>query len=173
MKLSIERVKIDQSDILLNLIEKYEYEFSQWNKRDIDESGLFGYPNLDDYFNKEHYGAFFIMADGKLAGFAMIDNQAEVDDRDTDFRMAEYFILHKYRRYGLGKLAFLELLAMHPGKWQLRLHPHNEASVYFWERVVSEYTNGDYEFIRFYPNTAYFDGTLGHIFFFNSKGRIS
>ncbi len=42
MKVEIVEVKEDEKEILLNLIEKYLYEFSQWKKTDVNivESAL-------------------------------------------------------------------------------------------------------------------------------------
>ena len=41
----VELVKVtaDKKDVLNNLMEKYLYEFSQWEKTDIGEDGLYGY----------------------------------------------------------------------------------------------------------------------------------
>ena len=36
MKVEIVEVKEDEKEILLNLIEKYLYEFSQWEKTDVN-----------------------------------------------------------------------------------------------------------------------------------------
>ena len=59
---------------------------------------------------------------------------------------------------------------MHYGKWQLKRHPHNTASVYFWNQVVNEYTKGKYRLIERYPNKEvdYEDGTPADVFFFEN-----
>lgn len=40
-------------DTMMNLIEKYLYEFSQWEKTDVNEDGLYGYEYLDCYFEEK------------------------------------------------------------------------------------------------------------------------
>jgi len=47
MDISIELVKKDEKEILKNLLEKYCYEFSQYNEKDVNNLGLYGY----DYFD--------------------------------------------------------------------------------------------------------------------------
>ena len=37
-----------------NLLEKYLYEFSQWEKTDVNEEGSYGYEYLDCHFEEEH-----------------------------------------------------------------------------------------------------------------------
>jgi len=40
MDITIESVKKEEKEILKNLLEKYEYEFSQYNNLDVNELGL-------------------------------------------------------------------------------------------------------------------------------------
>lgn len=47
------KVTADKKAVLNNLMEKYLYEFSQWEKTDVDENGLFNYEWLDCYFTEE------------------------------------------------------------------------------------------------------------------------
>lgn len=87
---------------------------------------------------------------------------------ETDFQMSEFFVLYKYRRSGVGKQAVFQILDMHKGRWQLKRHPANTASVYFWDHVIDEYTKGCFELVKAYPGTEYDDGTLADVFFFES-----
>lgn len=168
MIVELKQVTFDEKEILRNLLEKYDYEFSQWDKRDVNNLGLYGYQYLDHYWTEDKRWAYFILVDKKLAGFAMITNLPDVDDRETDFQMAEFFILHKYRRMGVGKQAFYKVLELHKGKWHLKRHPANISSVHFWDKVINEYTNGNFELVNSYPRTEYDDGTLADVFFFNN-----
>jgi predicted acetyltransferase len=168
MNVELKKVSIDEKEILRNLLEKYNYEFSQWAKNDVNDLGLYGYQYLDYYWTENKRWAYFVLVDNKLAGFAMIIDLPEVDDRETDFQMAEFFILHKYRQHGIGKQVCFQIFELHKGRWQLKRHPHNIASVLFWDKVIDEYTHGQYELVRAYPNTEYDDGTCGDIYFFNT-----
>ncbi len=168
MVIELKPVSVDGKEILRNLLEKYDYEFSQWDKRDVNSLGLYGYSYLDYYWTEDKRWAYFILVDGKPAGFVMVIDLPEVADRSCDFQMAEFFVMYKYRRLGVGKEAFLKTMDLHHGKWQLKRHPMNLASVYFWDRVIDEYTGGRYELVRGYPGTEYDDGTAADVFFFEN-----
>jgi Predicted acetyltransferase len=71
MDIIIEPVKKEEKEILRNLLEKYNYEFSQYNGLDINNLGLYGYDYLDSYWTEENRFPFFIKINNKLAGFIM------------------------------------------------------------------------------------------------------
>ncbi|MDR2602278.1 MAG: hypothetical protein LBC53_07495 [Spirochaetaceae bacterium] len=48
MNIEIELVKKEEKEILKNLLEKYSYEFSQWENNDVNDIGLYEYNYLDN-----------------------------------------------------------------------------------------------------------------------------
>ena len=168
MDIKLKRILLEDKEILKNLLEKYDYEFSQYDGRDVNKLGLYDYQYLDYYWNEKNRWAYFIEVDGKLSGFVMVNDYSEVEDRKTDFVIAEFFVMYKYRRLGIGKTVFFRLLDLHRGTWQLKRHPKNVPSVHFWNKVIDEYTKGNYEMVASYPQTEYGDGTLADVFFFKS-----
>ena len=168
--LKIVEAKKEDRDTMMNLLEKYLYEFSQWEKMDIGDDGLYGYEYLDCYFEEENRYPYFIKVDDKLAGLILVSDYPEVPEENTDFCLSEFFIMNKYRRKGYGKEAVFQVLNMHHGKWQLKRHPHNIGSVHFWNKVISEYTKGNYRLVEKYPNkdVDYEDGTPADVFFFEN-----
>ena len=170
MQIALRRVDYAEKQILANLLEKYNYEFSQYDGRELNALGLFGYRYLDHYWTDRNRWAYFIEADGKLAGFVMINGCAEAQDRPCDYSIAEFFVMYKYRRAGVGRQAFVLAADSHRGKWQLKMHPKNLAAKRFWERVVPEYAGAKCELVRDYPHTVpYVDGSPGDIFFFDNR----
>ncbi|WP_055668593.1 GNAT family N-acetyltransferase [Desnuesiella massiliensis] len=167
MNIELKRVNVENKEILKNLLEKYDYEFSQWDNKDVNKLGLYGYNYLDYYWTEEKRWAFFIVVDGNLAGFAMINDYPEANEK-TDYSLAEFFVMYKYRHLGVGKSVAMKVFDMFHGKWQLKRHPKNITSVEFWNKVISEYTGGHYRLVESYPNASYDDGTLGDIFFFEN-----
>lgn len=168
--LTVTEANISDRNTLMNLLEKYLYEFSQWEKTDVNEDGLYGYEYLDCYFEEENRFPYLIKVDDKLAGFVLVSDHPEVPDEGTDFCLSEFFIMNKYRRKGYGKEAAFRVFDMHHGKWQLKRHPHNIGSVYFWNNVIGEYTKGNYRLVEGYPNKEadYEDGTPADVFFFEN-----
>ena len=169
MHIELTQAPIEEREILANLLQKYLYEFSQWNQWDVNPLGLYNYPWLDCYWDPdERRWAYLIRADGKLAGFVMVNDYPEASDRPCDFAIAEFFVMHKYRRAGVGSFAAKAAFDLHRGQWQLKYHPKNMASAAFWNKVVGEYTGGRYALVRGYPGSEYDDGTAGDVLFFEN-----
>lgn len=170
MHFELEPVAEEQKEILRNLLEKYDYEFSQYDGVEVNALGLYGYSYLDNYWTEDGRWAFFLKVDGKLAGFAMVNNYPEAGE-PLDFCMSEFFVMYKYRRCGLGRWAAFALFNRFQGLWQLKRTPRNVGSVYFWDKVVSEYTKGNFRLERGRADIAYFDGTPADLFTFRTDGK--
>lgn len=166
MKMELLPVEKQDKEILRNLLEKYNYEFSRYDGRDVNSLGLYDYSYLDHYWTEKNRWAFFMKVDGKLAGFAMVNDYPESQDEETDYTMAEFFVMYKYRRCGVGGWACRALFEKFPGRWQLRRHPNNIGSVHFWDKIVAECSGGNFRLMRSHPAADYDDGTLGDVFFF-------
>ena len=167
LNISIVPVNKDEKEILKNLSEKYHYEFSQYNEMDINELGLYGYDCLDCYWTEPKLFSYFIIVDGKLAGFAVINDIPTVK-MEIDYYLADFSVMYKYRRLGVGKYAVKYLFDMYKGKWQLIYHPKNETSKHFWQNVVSEYTKGKYELITDSVEARLEDGVIRHVMVFET-----
>ena len=168
MIIELQEVELEEKEILKNLLEKYEYEFSQWTNKEVNKLGLYGYEYLDYYWTEKRRYPFFIMVDGQLAGFVMINDFPEADE-EVDYVISEFFVMYKYIRLGVGRVAAFKAFDSFSGRWQLKRHPKNKASVCFWDKVVKEYTKGDFRLIEGYKDTEYEDGTLGDVFFFDNR----
>lgn len=166
MQFELREVTVEEKEILRNLMEKYFYEFSQYDKLDINPLGLYGYGYLDGYWTEEGRWPFFLLADGKLAGFALVNNYPEGGE-PLDYCMSEFFVLYNYRRCGLGKWAAYQLFDRFKGLWQLKRTPRNTASVYFWDKVVGGYTGGNFK-LESRADIAYDDGTPADLFTFRT-----
>ncbi len=88
---------------------------------------------------------FVIRADGNPAGFAIINARSENLPPDVDVDMLDFFIAGKYRRQGVGRVAARLLFETFRGRWLVEQLAGNAAAIAFWNHVVGEYTNGDYE----------------------------
>lgn len=86
--------------------------------------------------------------------------------RSYDYAMAEFFVMYPYRRSGIGQYIAKYIFDKYPGNWEIGRHPKNIASVRFWDNVIKDYTNGQYEVIYSCPEHQYSDGTLGDVLSF-------
>jgi predicted acetyltransferase len=167
INITIEQIKIDEKEILKNLLEKYNYEFSQYDNRDVNKLGLYGYDYLDHYWVENNRDAYFINIDNNLAGFIMVNDYPEINIK-TNYTMSEFFVMYKYRRLGIGKYVVNHILNKYKGKWQLKYHPRNIVSENFWINIINEYTKGKYKIIKDNPEARYEDGTIGTIIIFET-----
>lgn len=165
MKTSIKRVGSDEKDTLANLLEKYNYEFSQYDKRQFDNNGLFGYKYLNNYFKESGRFAYFIFVDDTLAGFALINKYKECD-RPIDWSIAEFFVSYNFRRQGVATEAVRQIFNIHKGWWHIKYHKKNIASVVLWNKIAKMYSD-DYELCI--GDEPFDDGTEASVLFFEVK----
>lgn len=145
MNINIEPILIEQKSVFVQMMELYNYDFSEFSDDDINEYGYFGYPRIDDYWNEEGRYPFFIRVDGKLAGLVLVRSCCEHNDLPNPHNIAEFFVMKKYRRRGVGKVAAMKIFDMFPGGWEISQWVNNLPAQKFWQKVVAEYTNGKYD----------------------------
>ena len=144
MKITIEPIAIEQKSVLVQMMELYNYDFSEFSNDDINEYGYFGYSRIDDYWNEEGRYPFFVRVDGKLAGLVLIRSCSEYNDLQYPHNIAEFFIMKKYRKKGVGRIVAKEMFDRFAGGWEISVWANNKVAKKFWERVVHEYTDGKY-----------------------------
>lgn len=163
MNVELKQVTEKEKPTLENLLEKYNYEFSQYNKQKFGNNGLFGYEYLPNYFTDNDRFAYFIMAENELAGFALINKHHECD-RPIDWSMAEFFVAYNFRRRGVAAKAIDIIFTKHKGWWHIKYHKDNEASVALWNNTAKKYSDGSYELIT--GIEPFDDGTESQVLFF-------
>jgi predicted acetyltransferase len=141
MDLSITPAIHSEKAVLRRLLELYLYDFSEFTGGDLDEHGLFGYRYLDHYWTEPDRLPFLLRVEGKLAGFALV-RRPDADGVADTLDMAEFFVLRKYRRAGVGRQAALALFSALPGRWEVRETAENLAAQAFWRAVIAEHTSG-------------------------------
>ena len=55
--------------------------------------------------------------------------------------MADFFILRRYRRYGVGTEAARQIWSRYPGPWEVRVMEANKAAHEFWACAVKGVLN--------------------------------
>lgn len=156
MEIRLKQALLEEKNKLSNLLEKYNYEFSQYDKIPYDENGLFGYHYLDNYWTDEDRFPYFILVDNKLAGFALINKHPECH-KPVDWAVAEFFVTYHYRKQGVATAIMNEIFHIHKGCWHIKYHKDNIASSVFWNKIAKKYSNDNYEICR--GSEDYHDGT--------------
>lgn len=145
MNISVEPILIEQKSVFIQMMELYNYDFSEFSDDDINEYGYFGYSRIDDYWNEEGRYPFFIRVDGKLAGLVLVRSCSEYNHLSNPHNIAEFFVMKKYRRKGVGKVAAMKIFDMFPGGWEISQWANNLPAQNFWKQTINEYTNGKYD----------------------------
>lgn len=127
---------------IANLFQLYVHDFSeQWagtERGELQPDGRYpAYPHLDSYWQERARWPYLILADGRLAGFVLI-NDVSHSGRPLDFAVAEFFVARKHRRGGVGRAAARLAIQHRPGQWEMAVSRRNTAAQAFWRGVAAE-----------------------------------
>ena len=128
-------VELTDRETLNNLTQLYQYDFSEIEALNVAADGRFH--ALDAL---EIDRAYFVRADGQLAGFALVRHQpSQIEPDSLVWWMQEFFILRRYRRKGIGRTAASLVIQRHPGLWEITETPSNQGATAFWRAVLHTY----------------------------------
>ena len=130
------------AELLSNLLELYIHDLSAaFPDIELGADGRFGYSALALYWSQpERRFPFLIKCGARVAGFALVTRGSPATDDPQVFDVAEFFVLRRYRRSGVGRRAATLLWKRLPGKWIVRVFEGNPGAVPFWSRVIEEFT---------------------------------
>lgn len=144
MNTTIARVPLEERQILRNLMELYQFETSAYENKDVGPLGLYPYRYFDHYWTEEGRHPFMVRCDDRLAGFTLVNGHCLVSKDGPSCAIAEFFIMPRYRREGVGRHVAESLFRMFPGQWEVRQVDGNEAAQLFWRKVIGDFTGGRY-----------------------------
>jgi predicted acetyltransferase len=116
-------------EILRQLLEFNAYETSRFEDAELDEHGRFGYRYLDHYWTEKGRHPYLILVGLSIAGMALVRE-------GPPHSIAEFLIMPKHRRTGVGTAAARDVLLRYPGQWEVRQAPGNAAAVAFWRHAI-------------------------------------
>ena len=140
MKIDITKATVDDKPLLGRLLEFSEHELSPFAQSNVSANGTFGYSYLDLYWKEEGRHAFLVRVDSQIAGFAMVN--AHHHTPDAQFSMAEFLIMRRFQRQGIGKAVAFEVFSRFRGIWEIGQLRKHTAAQQFWRNVISEFTSG-------------------------------
>ncbi len=152
--MQIDIIKAEEKDmpVVENLVRFYIYDLSAVMGWDCPENGLFGgCDELPQFWGRpvnETYRwpsgwkgfPFLVRVDGKLAGFCLVRQTGE-----SSYDIAQFFILRRYARKGVGKYVAYRMFDMFAGDWEVAEMDGNTPAQAFWHSIINEYTGGDYQ----------------------------
>jgi predicted acetyltransferase len=129
--------------LLANLLELYAHDLSDVFNLELGPDGRFGYDKLPLYWSEPtRRFPFLIRAGTQIAGFALTTRGSPASDDPDVFDVAEFFIVRRHRRAGVGRRAAFLLWDQLVGRWIVRVSEGNQRGCCFWESAISEYTGG-------------------------------
>lgn len=145
MQIALHPVAVPDKPVLDNLMQLYLHDFSEISGADADDRGRFDYPQLDLYWTEAGRHPFAIRADGHPAGFALVNRFSPLQDPFEGHAVAEFFVMRKYRRRGVGRAAAMLLFDHFPGHWEVATAASNIPAQAFWRSTIDTYTSGRYQ----------------------------
>lgn len=142
MQVIIEAVAFEDKPVLRRLVQLYLHDMSEFTGADVDAHGEYGYRYFDHYWSPdagEERHALFIRADGAFAGFALVRRVRD------EWQMAEFFVMRRFRREGIGSLAAAAMFRRFPGRWSVHQLPTNLPAQAFWTGVIRAVAGGQFE----------------------------
>ncbi|MET8865405.1 GNAT family N-acetyltransferase [Nonomuraea sp. NPDC004580] len=88
---------------------------------------------LESAFADPGWAAYLMSCDDRPAGFAFVrglDGPVRV--------LNSFFVVRAARRSGLGLRAVRDVVARHPGRWEIAFQEANAGAVAFWRRVAAD-----------------------------------
>lgn len=146
MNIEITPIAETEKSVLRQLMELYNYDFSEYTKEDVDTHGFYGYTYLDHYWTEETRKPFFIKVDGHLAGFVLVGRFCKYTANTAAHSIQEFFVMRKYRGMDVGRFAAKYVFDFFKGEWEVRVLHENKPALPFWHKVIHEYTQGNHVF---------------------------
>lgn len=138
---ALEILARSQRQTLANLLQLYTHDFSEhWSgtaEGELEEDGRFSpYPHLDSYWTEPGRVPLLLRTRGRIAGFCLL-NRHHHGARPVDWNVAEFFVVRKHRRGGIGAAAARQVFASRPGVWEVAVARRNTGALAFWRRVIA------------------------------------
>jgi predicted acetyltransferase len=125
------------------LVQLYAYDFSEFTGWDVADDALFHEGDaLSRCWSEPRRHAFWCRVDGHLAGFVIVDERSRLTGDPDVVDVAEFFVMRKYRRKGIGSACAAHAFDLFPRRWEVRQLANNTAATMFWRRTIDVYTGG-------------------------------
>ena len=139
VEVQLERVTESTRQALWNLLQYLLFETSPSGKNVANEDGSFDYKYFDNYFTDDNRDAYIVKSKtGELVGFVMINQYLQ--KAKTGHSIAEFLVLPRFRRNGVGSEVAKRCFAMYPGHWEVGPADGSDSAYKFWKKVIDDVT---------------------------------
>jgi predicted acetyltransferase len=148
MTLEIVETTIDHRVIVSNLYQFYLYDFSEMVGFAVEDNGRYEESDLAGCWVEPYIHTFLLKVDGEWAGLSIIFEphfSRYLGEYLAHYEMAEFFVMRKYRKRGVGRAFAKAMFDRYRGRWRVAELAANVYALKFWRQVIGEYTNGQFE----------------------------
>jgi predicted acetyltransferase len=128
--------------LLFRLLQLYEHDLSAFTGADLNPDGIYESRYFDRYWSEQERIPMLICWRERTVGFALV---RQLEAGPSSWQVAEYFILKKYRRSGIGSRAAILIFDRWGPFWEVRELENNPGARSFWLQVIGEYTSGRFQ----------------------------
>ena len=138
MQIELMRTDATATELIANLYQFYAYESSDWEDEEVENDGRFyiHHAHLARYWQEPDWSASLILVDGFIAGFLLVE-RSELPGIDAK-EFADLFILRKYRRRGIGRALFQQLVCASGEPWVISLYRDDPLGMPFAQALLGE-----------------------------------
>ncbi|WP_405687424.1 GNAT family N-acetyltransferase [Streptomyces sp. NBC_00057] len=125
----------DTSDrpVLERLWLMFRHDMSEFGGVLPNPDGTFRSDRLHAAFTKADWAPYLVTSGESPVGLAFVRSLTA-----PTRVLSSFFVVRAVRRTGIGLRAVQEVVAKHPGPWQVAFQEGNVAAVQFWRRVATE-----------------------------------
>lgn len=132
----VAKIKTTQDqEILTNLLQAYEAEFSAITNKFPNRQGLF---LPDTQVDQDHDGYLVFNQEQLPLGFCIKGMVGPVHD------VSEFYVIPAARHQGVGLFLALSVFEMYPGAWQVRQILGADKARQFWLKTLQHQTQGQF-----------------------------
>lgn len=167
-KVSLVSASLEQYPIIQNMAPFYVYDMSEYFANEegwgISDQGSYICMDFKKYWLTDEAFPYLIYYKNELAGFVIIDKKGS--NKTTDYNMAQFFILRKFKHKGLGRFVAYQCFDKYKGNWEVMVLPGNEGAYRFWRSIICGYTANN--FTEETAQVKHFNNKIWNIFHFRS-----
>ena len=145
MQVDLVRALPSDASTLAQLVQYYIYDLSELVSKDVGEDGRYAFRSLDAYWTEAWRHPYLVRVAGHHGGFALVHQRSRITGDEKTWDIAEFFVMRKYRRLGVGKTIAIRIFDMFRGDWEVRQLRANTEAILFWRRTISAYTHGQFK----------------------------
>lgn len=128
----LRKAQEQEKETLRHYVNDYLIELSKYIPTiKMDEHGIPIYPWLDRYWTDQDRCPYYLLVDGKIAGFVLVRRLSV-----KQIEIAEFCILQGYRRDGYGRQMLEAVMEMFDDEIELSAYLYNTTAIRFWDNVT-------------------------------------